>query len=85
MQDIEGIVINQQNQPVVDATISIIRATAPVADIGIMTNDDGRFFIDDLQNGHYTVRVFYGNDQTRDYDFMVPLDNEIMVIRVVER
>lgn len=81
METIEGLVVNSLNQPIPDATISFVQASSPVQDIAILTDDEGRFYLDNLPPGRYRIRVFYGSEQFTDYTFSVPVDN-ILLIRI---
>ena len=81
MENIEGLVLDQNNNPVPDATISFLKASSAVQDIAILTDEEGRFFIDDLKPGRYMIRVFYGDEQFTDYTFNIPLEKRILLIR----
>ena len=72
-QTIEGRITDRHGRPVADATLSIVRATAPVPDIAMMTDRRGRFYLDHLAPGRYRLRVSVGDGgQGRTVDFTVP-------------
>lgn len=82
METIQGLILDQMGNPIPDATISMVQATAPVNDIGIMTNDQGRFFIDDLHPGRYTIRIFHGAGKVSDFTFSIPLADPVLIIKL---
>ncbi|WP_104420243.1 carboxypeptidase-like regulatory domain-containing protein [Neolewinella xylanilytica] len=83
MQSIEGLLVDRSGRPVADATLSIVQATAPVADIAMMTDGSGRFYLDDLPSGRFRLQVMPpdGSGQTT-VDFAVPRANGLLRIQL---
>lgn len=72
MQTIEGVLLDAEGRPVADATLSLVSATAPVPDIAMMTDRRGRFFLDDLPEGRFRLRVTPPGGGGRTVEFTVP-------------
>ncbi len=73
MQTITGRVTDRQGQPVSDAILSIVRATAPVQDIAMMTDGRGRFSLIDLPEGKFRLQIVSDDGSERaTVDFSVP-------------
>ena len=52
---IVGVVLDTAGRPVADATVAVVAAPVPVADIAALTGPDGRFTIAVPEPGDYTL------------------------------
>lgn len=50
--------------PVADATIAVIAGPGPCPDIAVMTDDDGRFVLDDMAAGDWRLGARSANGET---------------------
>lgn len=51
-------------EPVADATITIVKAAGPAPDIAPLTGEDGRFRLDELPPGDWTLRALGPDNET---------------------
>ncbi|CAH0998835.1 hypothetical protein LEM8419_00150 [Neolewinella maritima] len=81
MQTINGKLVDQYGAPVADATLSIVRASAPVPDIAMLSDHAGRFYLDDFPNGSYRLQVTV-DGISEAVDFTVPRPTASLTIRI---
>lgn len=78
---VQGIVVDREGRPVAQATIAVIDGTAPVPEIALVADDDGRFGLR-LPHGSFTLEAQGGGGATGRNSIQVSASSQEIRIEV---
>jgi len=72
--------IDQQQQPMLGAVVSIAQAPGTIQDIGMITDNNGTVSIDVTEPGDYVFSVFYNGQKYQVSSTLKPQNQDISIV-----